>query len=188
MKRIDALKIIDTFFAANPLVITCGATAREMASFSRRDLHLPLLDSMGLTSAIGLGVALGTNDRVGVIDGDGSLLMGFSILPTLAAYPPTNLTIVVLDNGQHASADQVPSQAATIELSGAAEGLGLNTIRCNDAPTLDAALAHSKSENRFAMIFVKIEPGNSPDIPLLLADPAVLAQRFASAIGSSSQR
>ena len=55
MKRIDALKIIDTFFAANPLVITCGATAREMASFSRRDLHLPLLDSMGLTSAIRLG-------------------------------------------------------------------------------------------------------------------------------------
>src|ERR1700693_706681 len=187
MKRIQALKIIDDFFAIKPLVITCGATARELASFSKRDSHLPLLDSMGLTSPIGLGVALGSSVRVGVIDGDGSLLMGFSILPTLAAYSASNLTIVVLDNGQHASADQVPSQAATLELAGAAEGLGLNTIRCSDQTGLEAALAKSAKENVFAIIFAKIEPGNSPDIPLLLADPAVLAQKFANFVGISAR-
>jgi thiamine pyrophosphate-dependent acetolactate synthase large subunit-like protein len=113
--------------------------------------------------------------------------MGFSILPTLAAYSAPNLTIVVLDNGQHASADQVPSQAATLELAGAAEGLGLNTIRCSDQTGLEAALAKSAKENVFAIIFAKIEPGNSVDIPLLLADPAVLAMNFANFIASSTR-
>ena len=105
MTRMEALKVIDGEFVSDPLVITCGATAREFASFSKRPTHLPLLDSMGLTTPIGLGIALGYSGSVGVVDGDGSLLMGFSILPTLAAYGPKNLTVIVLDNGQHASAD-----------------------------------------------------------------------------------
>ena len=184
MKRIEALAMIDTLFAGDPLIVTCGATARELASFSRRDTHLPLLDAMGLTSPVGLGVALGYPGSVGVIDGDGSLLMGFSILPTLAMYAPSNLTVIVLDNGQHASADLVPSQAAHIDIASAARGLGLHVEICHDLPGLSAAVTSVRASASFGIIFAKIEPGNSPDIPLFLADPAVLGATFARAVGS----
>jgi sulfopyruvate decarboxylase subunit beta len=187
VKRIEALTVIDEIFAEDLLVVTCGATARELASFSRRDSHLPLLDAMGLTSAVGLGVALGFPGSVGVIDGDGSLLMGFSILPTLATYAPANLTVIVLDNEQHASADLVPSQAAGINLAKAARGLGLLVETCDNLEDLRKSVGSIRAAETFGIVFAKIEPGNSAGIPLLLADPAVLGAKFARAVGSRSE-
>ena len=184
MTRIEALKVIDADFTSDPLVITCGATAREFASFSRRPTHLPLLDSMGLTTPVGLGLALGYSGHVGVVDGDGSLLMGFSILPTLKAYGPKNLTVIVLDNGQHASADLFESQAMHVHIAGAAIGLGLETYECETGDDLKLNIGKSKNSNNVTLIFVKILQGNTPGIPFFLADPAQLGSNFADAIRS----
>jgi len=178
----DALKVLDTVFANDPLVITCGATAREMASISRKKTHLPLLDSMGLTTPVGLGIALGHKGRVGVIDGDGSLLMGFSILPTLKAYGPKNLIVVVLDNGQHASADQMLSQATAVDIAGAAKGLGLWTVQCSTAEEMKSHIESRSEAQEVSIIFVKIEPGNTPNIPFYLADPAKLSADFVESV------
>ena len=182
MKRIEALAVLDEVFASDPLVITCGATAREMASLSRKKTHLPLLDSMGLTTPVGLGIALGHKGRVGVIDGDGSLLMGFSILPTLKAYAPKNLIVIVLDNGQHASADGMYSQANVVDIAGAAKGLGLWTAQCDSADELKKLISSREKSNEVSMIFVKIETGNTPNIPFYLADPAKLGADFLEAV------
>jgi sulfopyruvate decarboxylase subunit beta len=178
VKRIEALRIADDVFGGHPLVITCGATARELASFSVRDSHLPLLDSMGSAAAVALGVARGRNGPVGVIEGDGSLLMGFSILPTLAAYGPPTLTVLLLDNGQHASAGGMPSQASTVDLGSAAAGLGLHVVRADTAGALAAGLGEAIASDRLTIVHCRIEPGNSPGIPWYLADPAVLGDRF----------
>ena len=182
MKRIEALAVLDEVFASDPLVITCGATAREMASLSRKKTHLPLLDSMGLTTPVGLGIALGHKGRVGVIDGDGSLLMGFSILPTLKAYAPKNLIVIVLDNGQHASADGMYSQANVVDIAGAAKGLGLWTAQCDSADELKKLISSREKSNEVSLIFVKIETGNTPNIPFYLADPAKLGADFIEAV------
>ena len=178
----DALRVIDERFAEHLLVVTCGATARELASLARRDAYLPLLDSMGLTCAVGLGVALGQPAPVGVVDGDGSLLMGFSILATLASYAPDNLTVIVLDNGQHASADLMPSQAAGLDLASAARGLGLAVQSCSNPSELREAIDAALAAAEFRFIVAQIEPGNSGGIPLLLEDPAVLGASFRRAI------
>jgi sulfopyruvate decarboxylase subunit beta len=178
MKRLEALRVIDDVFSEDLLVVTCGATARELASFSRRDTHLPLLDSMGLTCAVGLGVALGHPGPVGVVDGDGSLLMGFSILATLASYAPPNLTVILLDNGQHASADLMASQAAHLDLTGAARGLGINVASCGDVDELRSTATVARDSTQFSFVAARIEPGNTAGVPLLLDDPAVLAGDF----------
>lgn len=178
MNRLSALQLLNSFFEEDPLIITCGATAREMASIHQPKNHLPLLDSMGLTTPIGIGVALGTSRRVGVIDGDGSFLMGFSALPTLLAYGSSNLTVVVLDNEQHASADQMDSQSKLVDIAGASEGLGLKTIRCSDQEGLLKSLREKNETKHPKMIFAKIEKGNSPGIPFYLADPAYLGKVF----------
>jgi sulfopyruvate decarboxylase subunit beta len=178
VKRLDALRIIDKEFAEHLLVVTCGATARELAAVSCRPNHLPLLDSMGLTSAVGLGVALSHPGPVGVIDGDGSMLMGFSILPTLVCYAPANLTVIVLDNGQHASADGMPSQAAQVDIAGAAHGLGLVTVVVGGPDELQSAVGAALTSDEFRLILAKIEPGNTAGIPFRLDDPAVMADQF----------
>jgi sulfopyruvate decarboxylase subunit beta len=178
MNRLDALRVIDRLFAEHLLIVTCGATARELAAISCRPNHLPLLDSMGLTSAVGLGVALSHPGPVGVIDGDGSILMGFSVLPTLACYAPANLTVIVLDNGQHASADGMPSQAAQVDIAGAADGLGLVTVRVDGPDELGSAVSTALTSHGFHLILAKIETGNTAGIPFRLDDPVVLADQF----------
>jgi thiamine pyrophosphate-dependent acetolactate synthase large subunit-like protein len=178
MNRLDALRVIDRLFAEHLLIVTCGATARELAAISCRPNHLPLLDSMGLTSAVGLGVALSHPGPVGVIDGDGSILMGFSVLPTLACYAPANLTVIVLDNGQHASADGMPSQAAQVDIAGAAHGLGLVTVRVDGPDELGSAVSTALASDGFHLVLAKIETGNTAGIPFRLDDPVVLADQF----------
>jgi hypothetical protein len=42
MKRIEALRVIDEAYSDRPLVITGGATARELARVGVRDNHLYL--------------------------------------------------------------------------------------------------------------------------------------------------
>ena len=59
MTRLEALRIIAAEYANSQLVVTLGATARELAGVARADTHLYVLDSMGLPPAFGLGLALG---------------------------------------------------------------------------------------------------------------------------------
>ncbi len=179
MKRIEALAAIDEVFVGDPLVITCGASAREMASIARRNTHLPLLDSMGLAGPVGLGIALGTDRPVGVIEGDGAVLMGLQMLATIKAQSPPNLTLIILDNHQHASADLMNSQAADgVSLAGASRGLGLLTIEVDDVDGLAAAARDARDSDQVTVIVADIEPGNTAGIPFLLADPAVLGDSF----------
>jgi sulfopyruvate decarboxylase subunit beta len=182
VRRIEALRAIDEQVGDRPLVVTAGATARELASLALRPNHLHLLDSMGLAAAVGAGVALGHAGRVTAIEGDGSLLMGFSMLATLATAGPPNLTLVVLDNREHASAGRVPTQAAVLDLAAAVRGIGLPVDECDEADGLQAALAASAAGGRLAVVYARIEGGNEAGIPFLLEDPAAIAARFRGAL------
>jgi sulfopyruvate decarboxylase subunit beta len=178
MKRLDALGVIDEVYAGHPLVMTCGAGARELASLGPRESHLYLLDSMGLSGAVGLGLALGGVRPVAAIEGDGSLLMGLSTLAAIAHHRPPGLALVVLDNGEHASAARLPTQATTVDLAALCRGAGLPTTDVSDPDELRSVLSDVRSDERLAAVVVRIEGGNAPDIPLLLEDPAALAIRF----------
>ncbi len=64
LQRPEALRLIDARFAEQPVVLTLGGTIREMlAVVGRKANHLYSLDAMGQTLAIGLGIALGREDR-----------------------------------------------------------------------------------------------------------------------------
>jgi phosphonopyruvate decarboxylase len=59
-----------------------------------------VMGCMGAASSIGLGIALARPDeRVLVIDGDGSLLMQLGSLVSIATQRPKNLWHVVMENG-----------------------------------------------------------------------------------------
>src|SRR5688572_12726791 len=102
LTRIEALRIIDQAFPREPIVLTLGTTVREMLEVAgMRENHLPVLDSMGLPAAIGLGLALelerSSFEKVVVVEGDGSLLMGFTTLTTIGRLQPSKLVLLVLD-------------------------------------------------------------------------------------------
>src|SRR5437588_12656861 len=107
------------------MVLTLGGTIREMlAVVGRKPNHLYCLDSMGQPLAIGLGLALGVSQRVVVVEGDGSLLMGFSALATVGHLKPRNLVLLVLDNGVYLATGGQPTAAADINLAAVARDCG----------------------------------------------------------------
>jgi sulfopyruvate decarboxylase subunit beta len=179
VKRLDALRVIDAVYADSPVVVTCGATARELASLGGRPSQLPLLDSMGLAGAVALGLALAGACPVAAIEGDGSQLMGLSTLASIAYHRPAGLALIILDNGEHASAARLPTQATAVDLAALCRGAGLETEDVSDSEGLRAVLSdiHSAQPPAVAVV-ARIEGGNAPGIPLLLADPAALADRF----------
>jgi sulfopyruvate decarboxylase subunit beta len=179
MNRLEALGVVDDVWGDAPLVVTCGATAREMASLNRRDSHLYLLDSMGAAAAVGLGLALAGRRGVGAIEGDGSLLMGFSVLPTIRHLAPDGYTLIVFDNREHASAGGFPTQSATVDLAAAIAGVGLDVTQVDDAEALhDSLVAARARESGPTAVVATIAPGNSPGIAWLLEDPVLIADRF----------
>jgi thiamine pyrophosphate-dependent acetolactate synthase large subunit-like protein len=188
MKRIQALRKIDIAYADRPLVVTCGATARELASVGKRDNHLYLLDSMGAAGAVGLGLALADRGPLAAIEGDGSLLMGCSVLPSIAYLRPKGYVLIVLDNHVHASADSFPTQSERVSLAALCRGAGLQTLEC----AFDDDLADRLREARRASgsepvaLVVEIEPGNEPEVALLLDDPVLIKDRFVRAMEAMS--
>ena len=59
-----------------------------------------------------------------MVEGDGSLLMGFSALATVGHLKPRNLVVVVLDNGVYLATGGQPTAARDVDLVGVARACG----------------------------------------------------------------
>jgi thiamine pyrophosphate-dependent acetolactate synthase large subunit-like protein len=188
LERPDALRLIDAAFPSQPLVLTLGGTIREMLSVvGRKPNHLYSLDAMGQPLAIGLGLALGTNgrprgERVVVVEGDGSVLMGFSALATIGHLRPRNLVAIVLDNGVYLATGGQPTAAASIDLAnvarvcGWADARSLEASESSEAP-LRAALAWASRAEGPILLRVQVSTVQ-PKTDFFLEDPVVLAREF----------
>lgn len=187
-RRWDTLEVIADAFPREPLVVTLGGTTRELAAMRRSPNHLYVLDSMGLPPAIGLGVALGLADsqlgKVVVLEGDGSLLMGFSTLATIGLTRPTNFVMIVLDNGAYSATGNQPTAASVVDFCAAARACG---IAAREAATLDelrAALDWAKETPGPLMIRMQTDI-EAARVPFLLEDPVVLGHTFAEYLAAN---
>ena len=182
MKRIEALRAIVETTAEVPVIATCAATSRELASVADRDNHLYLLDAMGLAISVGTGIAQAIKNtpvtRAMVIEGDGSLLMNPGSAITAGYLAPENLVIILLDNGVYASTASIPTQAVTIDLGRFAESVDLKVLRANNPEELTLALKQTLTQDGPWFIHTRTEPGNEPGTKLLLIDPVTHGNRF----------
>jgi thiamine pyrophosphate-dependent acetolactate synthase large subunit-like protein len=186
LERPEALRLIDAAFPEQPLVLTLGGTIREMvAVVGRKPNHLYSLDAMGQPLAIGLGLALGMagqtrGERVVVVEGDGSVLMGFSALSTVGHLRPTNLVAIVLDNGVYLATGGQPTAAASTDLVGVARACGWADAR-NVASTEEAlrqALEWAAAASDGPML-LRVPVGTAqPRTDFFLEDPVVLGREF----------
>ena len=186
LSRAEALKIIAELFPHEPTIVTLGATVRELiATVGKRENDFYVLDSMGLPVAIGLGIALGrpeNPEKIVVVEGDGGLLMDLSVLPTVGFLKPTNLVILILDNGTYASTGGQPTAATTTDFAAVAEGCGIRGVTVDDDAGFRTALAEAKQSDGPTLIRMMIDQ-RSIKTPYLLEDPILLSAPFRRLVG-----
>jgi thiamine pyrophosphate-dependent acetolactate synthase large subunit-like protein len=197
LERAEVLRHSDAAFPGSPVVLSLGGISREMLTVAgRRGNHLVSLDAMGHTVAVALGLALGldraplaagrTTDKVVAVEGDGSLLMGLSVLSTVGHLRPPGLLVYVLDNGVYLATGGQPTASADIDLVAVAKGCnwsGAWDVRTT-RELADATAAALTAEGP-TLIRVRIGTAQLP-AEYFLADPAILAEDFRRWLQSTS--
>lgn len=178
MLRIDCLKSVYPELEQCVVVTIMGAVSAELQSLGHRPSFFYLLHAMGLASSMGLGLALSLPDqKVVVLDGDGSVLMNLGTLSTLARYRPRNLVHVVFDNESLLSVGGFPTATATgTDLAGIARSAGVP--RATGVSTLDDFVREVRDAihgDGLATIVAKVEAKGPP---LYLTDLPMLENRF----------
>ena len=99
MKRDQALRVLARHYP-DGIVVPVYQTAFDWMGIRPHPLNFLCTGAMGQASSHGLGLALGApNEKVVVLDGDGSLLMNLNSLVTIANLAPHNLIHIVINNG-----------------------------------------------------------------------------------------
>ena len=170
------------------MVLSLGGISREMLAVAgRKGNQFISLDAMGQTISVALGLALGLDrrgpkdgsaDKVIAIEGDGSLLMGLSVLSTVGHLKPAGLVVYVLDNGVYLATGGQPTASADIDLVAVAKGCNWSGARdVRTAGELAAATEWALTAEGPNLIRVHIGTAQLP-AEYFLEDPAILAEDF----------
>ena len=183
MIRNDAISTIAPLLDDELVVVNIGVPCKEMYAAKDRDLNFYMFGSMGLASSIGTGLAMYSDRKVVVLDGDGSLLMNPNTLVEAARISPKNLIIIGLDNGAYGSTGSQETFTANfldLELLALACGIE-NTMKVSTKEELEKAYRAAQESDKFTFIHVILRSGNTaaPNIPM---SPAEATRRFMDAI------
>jgi len=161
MKRADCIKALYPELHDRLVVTIMGACAQELYDLGHRENFFYLEHAMGLASSIGLGLAMNLPDeKVVVLDGDGSVLMNLGTLATLARYRPANLTHIIFDNGSLLSTGGFASHTTSgiTDLAAIARGAGCPKVSLvNTVYEFMEAAADAFEGDTMATVVAKVE-------------------------------
>jgi len=178
MQRLDCLRAIYPHLEDRIVVTIMGAVAAELQSIGHRPNFFYLQHAMGLASSTGLGLALCLpNEKVVVLDGDGSVLMNLGGLTTLARYKPANLVHVVFDNESLLSVGGFPTATSTgADLEAIARGAGIEcAATVLTVEEFEEAFRSAIDSNQLYCIIAKVEATGPKKY---VTDLALLENRF----------
>jgi thiamine pyrophosphate-dependent acetolactate synthase large subunit-like protein len=157
-------------------VSSLGTATSALRLASGDGPHLYLGGAMGCGLAAALGVAERCPDRgVVAVVGDGDLLMGAGSLWSLSGLAPTNLLVLVLDDGRYSitGGQELVAPRAFAAIAGA-----LPNVTAREATDADEVADAVRSLARPAVVLAQIVepawPGPSPFV-----DPHRVRARFA---------
>lgn len=161
-----------------------GNTNFDLWSAGQRPQNFYMLGSMGLAVPIALGVAIAQPHRhVVALEGDGSLLMQLGCLATVAMRVPSNLTIVVWDNGMYqVTGAQRTASADTADLVAIARGAGIASATwAADEDEFDRLFAEALARGGPTLVAARID--DKPSVGTTVRDPAQIRERFMRGLG-----
>lgn len=174
MERIEAIKRIVEQLKDEFVICNIGFPSRELYAVKDSPHHFYMLGSMGMSSSIGLGLAMAQEKRVVALDGDGSILMNLGSLVTIYNQDPKNYILILLDNECYGSTGSQCTYASTVDLSKVARAVGFkNIFSFKEDIDLTPVL---KSEGP-VFVHVKVEPGNA-NVPVIDMEPEEIKNRF----------
>lgn len=138
----DACRVINESRGEAVAVSTMTQTKYWNKISEHPDLDIGIANAMSKASSVGFGIALGDPDRtVLCLDSDGSLLMNFGSLATVAGMAPKNFFHFVFNNGIYSVTGGQPVPAPGVEYARVAEACGYASAhRFDDVESFDAAL------------------------------------------------
>lgn len=182
MIRSDILKDIQPILRDQLVVCNIGLPSQELHMLDDQPTNFYMLGTMGLSSSIGLGVALAQDKTVISIDGDGSVLTNFGTLPTIANNVADNFILLIIDNGSYGSTGDQPTYAGKkTSLTAVATACGCdNVVECKAEDTGEV-LQDAIDSKKMTIIVAKCKSGNIK-VPVITKDPVVIRDRFMNAI------
>lgn len=184
MIRSEILREIAPIIRDHLVICNIGLPSQELHMIDDQPTNFYMLGTMGLSSSIGLGLALAQKKTVISIDGDGSVLTNLGTLPTIANNVADNYILLIIDNGSYGSTGDQPTYAGKkTSLTAVARACGCdNVIEVQDkdlGPVLQSAIDGKKQ----TVIVCKCDSGNIK-LPVITMDPVVIRDRFMKAVAS----
>ncbi|MFK7857205.1 MAG: sulfopyruvate decarboxylase subunit beta [Granulosicoccus sp.] len=184
MIRSEILREIAPLISDHLVVCNIGLPSQELHLIDDQATNFYMLGTMGLSSSIGLGLALAQDKKVISIDGDGSVLTNLGTLPTIANNVADNFILLIIDNGSYGSTGDQPTYAGRkTSLTAVAEACGCeNVIECRAEDT-GTVLKAALEGNQMTIIVCKCESGNIA-VPVITMDPVEIRSRFMKAVSA----
>ena len=185
MNASQALEIILSSLKDEDIALfTTGFISRRAFHIRDRERSFYMVGSMGLLSALGLGIALlKPHQRVVAIEGDGSALMSLGSLALIGSLKPKNFYHIVLDNESYESTGGQSTITKMIDLSKIAVASCYRRVVKVEQPNrlLDEIKQFFNCEGPCFML-VKVKPSEeiSPRVPL---SPGEIKSRLRRALG-----
>ena len=184
MIRSDILRDIAPVIRDHLVVCNIGLPSQELHLIDDQPTNFYMLGTMGLSSSIGLGVALAQDKKVISIDGDGSVLTNFGTLPTIANNVADNFILLIIDNGSYGSTGDQPTYAGKkTSLTAVALACGCEQVVECKAEETKQVLEDALASNKMTIIVSKCESGNIK-VPVITMDPVVIRDRFMTQVKS----
>lgn len=164
------------------IVSNLGVSSWILSAVEDRPRNYYMKGAMGATTPLGLGLAMSRDERVTVLDGDGSLLMSLGTLATISRQNPENLIVIVMNNSQFATTGGQPSLADEINIASAAEDCGLFSADISSLDTFEDVYADAVSHDGAAVLNCNMRTTVPDEYPEPDYAHSFLKHRFRSAL------
>ena len=162
MKGFEIIEKLKDYITDKDIIVSStGNISREVFHILKQP-QVYLRGSLGLQISVGLGIAIEEKERkVLVILGDGSLLMGMGSLITSSQYKPTNLKLLILDNGEYFTTGGQKTVSSAINFTKFLESLEGSFKISKDASkeSINQDLTKFLNSEGFSILHLKIESG-----------------------------
>jgi sulfopyruvate decarboxylase beta subunit len=190
MNMTQAVQIITEHLGDELVIAANGRISREAFSLKDRAGNFYMIGSMGLASAIALGLALNRPEcKVVILDGDGNLLMSLGILAQIGTLLPKNLIHIVLDNEVYGSTGNQPTISSHVRLEDVAKSSGYpDVVKVTEQEDLKAALKKYINTSGPSFILAKVKADNMAEsLGRVTHSPVEIKERFMGSIMGEKQ-